>query len=660
MKNKKGFTLIELLVVVVIMISILGLSIIAFNKISESNKEKAYNSVKEQVIVAAKEYFQANEYFIKLLKQTDRIGFVSLGTLVNEDYLNIVTNPKTGEKINKCAIVTVDSENKYEFIDDENMYIEYRENDGCIMSEPSIKVDNTEPKDESPENNPEDINTNFSVKVYSNSSENGCQKGSFYKSYSFNKNSLNRKTGWYNGVHAPYGLYLKIEEDENNKDTTHLFKSENSNSMCIKEDGYNKAQEIIETINVIKQENNYEPQDYTLSTNLDRKVEMNIRLDTCDYDSKKEQYKNCKEGTYENGTWKNKHVRAFASAVTDGEVSGINYTQIKTTGPTRNYTFGESTKKGEERYKYISAQGTSTLQIKICDVAGNCTTKDKDTGIDTYTIRLDRVAPTMKVTRKKCNYNSTTGEFSNCSNYSNGTWINKWVQTSMTAEDSLSGIDRSCYNTTGDTTNNSCNDTTKNTNKLSRAIFAEGVSYIRYETCDKAGNCLNSQTGATTYTIKLDRTSPKIISFENTKNKDCITSKNNECYYSHIITADDYNPNNITVSGLKSEYKYNHCYDNATNSQTSIKCPTNFKSYEKNKKEYIYPYGYATREFENGSHIQQYTHAYLENYYNLFYKIYDNAGNSTCYRYKLNYTEKNRYTNAEPVWVSGAYHCDDN
>ncbi len=104
--KKNGFTLIELLITIALMLSLLGISIVSFISISNRKKQQAYNVVKEQIITAAEQYFTSNEYLFEGLDDKTT-GIISLGKLVNEDYLNVVTDPRTGKKLNKCSYVEV-------------------------------------------------------------------------------------------------------------------------------------------------------------------------------------------------------------------------------------------------------------------------------------------------------------------------------------------------------------------------------------------------------------------------------------------------------------------------------------------------------------------------------------------------------------------------
>ena len=121
MKNKKGFTLIELLVVIVIMTSILIFAIVSINKISDNNKQQAYETTQKQVVTAAKEYFDSNQYIYSTLDEGTYM-MISVGTLVKEDYINIVVDPTNAKKVSYCDYVKVQKD------DNENLIFEYQKN----------------------------------------------------------------------------------------------------------------------------------------------------------------------------------------------------------------------------------------------------------------------------------------------------------------------------------------------------------------------------------------------------------------------------------------------------------------------------------------------------------------------------------------------------
>lgn len=120
MRNKKGFTLIELLVVIALMLSILGIAIVSLVNTSNKKKEEAWRQVKSQIETAAEEYVNTNSYMFEGF-ESDVTGKISVGTLVNEDFLNKITNPKTGKSISSCTIINIGkSGNKYTAKLDEN------------------------------------------------------------------------------------------------------------------------------------------------------------------------------------------------------------------------------------------------------------------------------------------------------------------------------------------------------------------------------------------------------------------------------------------------------------------------------------------------------------------------------------------------------------
>ena len=114
MKKKNGFTLVELLVVIALMLSILGIAIVSFVNISNKKKEESWKEVVNQIETAAKDYFSSNEYLFEGLPNNNGKAQISLGKLVNEDYLNVVSDPRSEKRVDKCAIVTVEKkDDKY-------------------------------------------------------------------------------------------------------------------------------------------------------------------------------------------------------------------------------------------------------------------------------------------------------------------------------------------------------------------------------------------------------------------------------------------------------------------------------------------------------------------------------------------------------------------
>ena len=106
MKKQDGFTLVELLVTIALMLMVLGIAIVSIIKISDAKKEEAYVLIKDQIMTAAEQYFYANEYLFEGLSEGSS-GVITVGKLVEEDYLNKVTDPRTGKAINNCNEIQV-------------------------------------------------------------------------------------------------------------------------------------------------------------------------------------------------------------------------------------------------------------------------------------------------------------------------------------------------------------------------------------------------------------------------------------------------------------------------------------------------------------------------------------------------------------------------
>ena len=116
MKNKKGFTLVELLVVIALVAAITAVAIVGINAIMDSQKKSQLESVKQEIVTAGKQYFSTNKYFLEGLKDGE-VGYVSVGTLINNNYLSKVINPISKEPINNCSIVEVSSNGDYKYVD---------------------------------------------------------------------------------------------------------------------------------------------------------------------------------------------------------------------------------------------------------------------------------------------------------------------------------------------------------------------------------------------------------------------------------------------------------------------------------------------------------------------------------------------------------------
>ena len=103
---------------------------------------------------------------------------------------------------------------------------------------------------------------------------------------------------------------------------------------------------------------------------------------------------------YINNTWSTKKVYTTASSSTD-EGSGLDRYEYTTTGATTNHT----NKTGTSRS--IEADGISTIKYRACDKAGNCSSYTT-----TYTVNVDKTAPTLHVNVFKADSNKNKVETS--------------------------------------------------------------------------------------------------------------------------------------------------------------------------------------------------------------------------------------------------------
>ena len=183
-KNNKGFTLIELLITIAIMLSLLAVAIVSFIKISDAKKDESYKLVKEQVLIAGEQYFETNSYLFEGLTEGSE-GVIPLGILVENDYLNKVTDPRTGKALSSCTYVKVVKEN------------------GKIKAKEFIDAETG------------DCSSSFSVLV----SEPGAPK------VSFSIDEQKEDNGWY----KTKNVTLNVELDENDSGKiTKVERSENS------------------------------------------------------------------------------------------------------------------------------------------------------------------------------------------------------------------------------------------------------------------------------------------------------------------------------------------------------------------------------------------------------------------------------------------------
>lgn len=113
--NKKGFTLIELLVTIVILGLLVTLGYVSVRAILDRGNESYYRTQEDMLNLAGKDYFA--DYRSKLPKEIGETAYVTLKTLIDENYIN----PIKDEDENNCNVnesrVTVDkiTETEYQY-----------------------------------------------------------------------------------------------------------------------------------------------------------------------------------------------------------------------------------------------------------------------------------------------------------------------------------------------------------------------------------------------------------------------------------------------------------------------------------------------------------------------------------------------------------------
>ena len=174
-----------------------------------------------------------------------------------------------------------------------------------------------------------------------------------------------------------------------------------------------------------------------------------------------------------NGDWTKSNFSLTLES-TDAH-SGINYYQYTynanatTTGNNHDTTWVTYPNSDKEKFTTteFSAERNQYVYVRSCDVAGNCSDKNK-----TY-IRIDKTKP-------ECTYIAKKGS-SLGSDYNGGLTCSN-IYTSASCADSGSGCDYKTITTTGATKN-----VTNETN-TSWTVEAKGTSYVTWKVYDKAKN----------------------------------------------------------------------------------------------------------------------------------------------------------------------------
>ena len=415
-KNKsRGFTLIELLITIALMLSLLAGAIVSFIKISDAKKEEAYRLVKDQILTAGEQYFNSNIYLFEGMED-GAIGEISLGKLVSEDYLNKVTDPRTGKALSKCTYVVVKKENgkikAKEFKDaDRNTCDEVTQNMVSVT-----ELDGPEKPVIITKCNGKKKNvwcgSSVDVNIYVNDNGNGTIKSIKRTGYDGTNSYSPDSVYMYDGEVLSLGI-VKKENDKIYKNDDEINEDINSRLIrytAINEYGKTSYNEI------------------TLSIDQTPPTDPNVVLAKW-LDNKSSEPTSISGLTdYTTGQWSNKYIYTEASGSLDTGVRGIYY-QYKKGGDTTNvneYTTSNIVS--------IHANGTSWIEYRACDALDNCTI-----GVKKENIKIDKTPPSCSSSVVPTNSGKSVHEASDKTK-----WYN--IETgapiiTLIAKDSLSGIE---------------------------------------------------------------------------------------------------------------------------------------------------------------------------------------------------------------------------
>ena len=362
MNNKKGFTLIELLVAIVIMISILTLAIISFSNISKEKKKEALNLVYEQAETAAKEFFEANEYKFEQLND-DSIINISVGSLVSDGYITSLTDPTTGKKLNSCDYVQVSKSNgKY------NFKFENSNDTSCFLS--SITLTPVKNTSAAPNTKKEELIPEIDIKTSSSGTilgENNWYKKITPVILTKNANQL---------------MYCKTNLNECTPNTSIDMKEYNKNgydkinssslldeiqskytTICAKASNSSNYREICISYRI-----DNEPPEITLYNKASENEWINKSMTNSN-----KLYKYLVITTHDN----------YSKVNPNSNISNTVVVPTKTTTLNSSLNLAKNESNADEYDGlYIPANGENTINVKVCDNAGNCNDKTRKVKYD--------------------------------------------------------------------------------------------------------------------------------------------------------------------------------------------------------------------------------------------------------------------------------------
>lgn len=509
--NNKGFTLVELLVTITIMVSVMALAVVSFTTISKQKKEESFNQVKAEVEAAAEQYFESNSYLFEGLSD-NATGVITIGTLVDNDYLNKVTDPRTGKAISNCNYVEVKrTGSKYSGT--------YTENTDKCDNETSA----------------------YQIVV----KEDGAPTITygFYKDAYHIVEAKEDTNGWFNinSLGENGTLYLKLNITNNNGGEVTVLDNTGANIIMNNNNGVYSSGEISDTAGT----------NYTVTaTNSSNKTAIlkitDIKKDTVrpslaislnKLTSSDNNNADDVIGEYINNTWYNLYEKTVFK-YNDNLTSGTVYYDRTVDSDNPDDTYTTQIDISKEKYIRVLKQGTSKLNYKVCDEANNCSGDYK------YTIKLDRTSPTCVVSTngKAKNKNNKT-----VSNYDG--WYTSNVTITLASSDTYSGVNiATLYNSDNQLWNDRIN------NSVAIDTLNYDTNTMRYYgyVSDNAGNWKSCGIN-----VKRDIEAPKIKDVKyGTQNY-----TNPETGYVYVAYIDIESSDNLSgVDGVS----YRHCYNGSS------------------------------------------------------------------------------------------------
>mgnify|MGYP004553235217 FL=1 len=518
--NKKAFTLVEVLAVVAILAILATLIIPSVTKYLKGGKEDYDENLKKQLILVAKNYYAENRD--RLPKNSGSISsYVTLKELISLKYTSKDFIDSKGNNCNNDSYVTAWLNDDSDNIDyyacmkcGEEKY--YDDEDKCKLQS------NTDPDD--PE---KPVDNSITCEVTNIKETNDYQITITSENLPIQK--------------------IKVKKPSKNiyEDLVDVTTEKNKNEITtILETGTNYGNYSVIANNSAKQVKC--PQ----INNKEKSSTITAKIDSKMYFVSAEQYEKLKDkgrieniesiGTpYDGSKWKSGYVYV------DTKFKSSDFKTVKVVNNNDNTNIKSNIK--DNKYFWITPEGTTNFTIIGVDISGNTNNKNKGT------VKLDRTPP----------------EIGNIVNSVNGLWTRFDVTITAYATDKISGVNKIVYGTADHekTTNDYSGKwtseqgfKTKNAKAIKEWKAADRDISMFIEAVDEAGNkaiTCNSLLNGHCYTnIRQDVTAPTIN----------INDPNDKWHCGRGISGNGYNCDiyvyyfHDNLSGVY-KMKHGHCYN---------------------------------------------------------------------------------------------------